>query len=233
MSFTLKLLHLVNDRGCCRSLVRLFCGAYETIILRYSYGAFLPYLFNNTQHSSVVPDAMKTVSLIPFLVLLVGAVGCKKTDSDQTQKIISSCTAPPSPVMFVLLNKQGNSLVTTSADQVVLSYSDNGQTRTIPCVIGPLQDAATRQPTAKYGGLLIGCSIGDYSVRQTNPIKTFQVTVNNQGAGTIYYDLQPNTDRTPTGVQDCFKLLSFQFNTVPVQIDQTVMPFAAVLNSNL
>lgn len=176
---------------------------------------------------------MKILNLIPFWVLLVGAVSCKKTDSDQTQKIISSCTVPPSPVTFVLLNKQGNSLVTTSADQVVLSYSENGQTRTIPCIVGPLQDAATHQPSTKYGGLVVGCSIGDYSVRQNNPIKAFQVTVNNQAAGTIYYDLQPNTDRTPTGVQDCFKLISFQFNTVPVQMDQTVMPFTAILNCNL
>ena len=166
-------------------------------------------------------------------MLLAGAVSCKKTDSDQTQQIISSCTTPPAPVTFVLLNKQKNSLVKTSADQVVVSYSENGQTRTLPCIIGPLQDAATRQPTAKYGGLLVGCDIGSYSVRQANPIKTFQVTVNNQAAGTIQYDLQPNTARTATGVQDCFQLNSFQFNTVPVQLDQTVLPVAAILNTTL
>lgn len=175
---------------------------------------------------------MKALNLIPFL-LLFGAVGCKKEDSDQTQKIISSCAAPPAPVTFVLLDKQGHSLVTTASDQVVLSYSENGQTRALPCVIGPLQDAATQKPTSKYGGLLIGCNIGDYSVRQNNPVKTFQVTVNNQAAGTIYYDLQPNTARALTGVQDCFRLVSFQFNTVSVQMDETVMPFAAVLHCNL
>lgn len=176
---------------------------------------------------------MKILNLTRFLMLLMGAVSCTKTDSDQTQKISSSCAAPPAPITFVLLNKQGNSLVTTNADQVILSYSENGQTQTIPCVIGPLQDAATHQTTIKYGGLLVGCNIGEYSIRQTTPIKTFQVKVNNQAAGTIYYNLQPNPDRTMTGVQDCFKLISFQFNTVAVQIDQTVMPFAAVLNCNL
>jgi hypothetical protein len=132
-----------------------------------------------------------------------------------------------------LLSKQGTSLVTTSADQVVLSYNENGQTRTLPCTIGPLQDVATHQPSAKYGGLLVGCNIGDYSVRQTNPIKTFQVTVNNQAAGTLYYDLQRNAARTTTGVQDCFKLISCQFNTVPVQTDQTVLPEAVVLPTTL
>lgn len=176
---------------------------------------------------------MKLLKQLPLLVLMTGLVSCKKTDSDQTQKIISSCTTPPAPVTFVLLSKQGQTLVTSSADQVVLVYSENGHSQTISCVIAPLQDAATRQPTAKYGGLVIGCNIGDYSVRPTNPVKTFQVLVNNQAAGTLYYDLKPNADRTSVGVQDCFKLLSFQFNTAPVQVDQTVMPFAAVLNSTL
>lgn len=175
---------------------------------------------------------MKTINQAFILMGLAGVISCKKTESDQTQKIISSCTSPPAPVTFVLLDKQGKNLVTSVSDQIYLSYSDNGQTQIIPCVIGPLQDAATRQPTNKYGGLLIGCSIGDYSVRQSNPIKTFQVMVNNKAAGTIYYDLQPNTTRNLAGTSDCFKLISFQFNTTPVQIDQNVMPFAAVLNCN-
>lgn len=173
---------------------------------------------------------MKTLNLIPFL-LLVGAGSCTKADSDPTQQISSSCTAPPAPVTFVLVDKQGHSLVTSGTDQVVVSYRENGQPKTVPCVIGPLLDAATHQPSAKYGGLLVGCSLGAYSVRQTNPVKTFQVTVNNQAAGTIYYDLQPNAARTVTGVADCFQLISFRFNAVPVQLDQTVMPVAAVLNA--
>jgi len=134
---------------------------------------------------------------------------------------------------MVLLNKQGTNLVMATTDKVVITYNQNGQTQTIPCLIGPLDDGTTGQRTTKYGGLAVGCSLGDYSIRQANPVKTFQVMVNNQAAGTIYYDLQPDPARTSTGVQNCFKVVSFQLNTIPVQTDDTVMPFAAILHCNL
>jgi len=137
--------------------------------------------------------------------------------------------------LLVLLDKQGHNVVTTATDQVVISYADQGQLKTVPCTLVTLLDATTRQPTTKYPGLAVGCGLGGYSLGPTNPIKTFHVQVNGQDAGTIYYDLQPNTASTPTytGVRDCFSLVSFQFNTLPVQIDDTVMPFAGVLPCNL
>lgn len=178
--------------------------------------------------------AIKTFSLALFTTLLVvGMMGCKKTTTDQMQVISSSCTSPPAPVVMVLLNKKGNNLVLTATDKVVISYSENGQIQTIACMLESLVDATTRQPTTKYTGMAVGCDLGSYSVRQTNPIKTFQVTVNSQVAGTIYYDLQPNIPRNSIGIRDCFKVISFQLNTVPVQTDDTVMPYAAVLTCNL
>jgi hypothetical protein len=121
-----------------------------------------------------------------FLALLAGGIAsCKKAVADQTPAIISSCTSPPAPVVMVLLNTQGTSLVTTATDKVVVSYRENGQIRTIPCVVAPLVDAATRQPTTKYAGMAVGCDLGSYSIRQPNPIKSFQIAVNNQAVGTL------------------------------------------------
>jgi hypothetical protein len=177
---------------------------------------------------------MKIFALTLFLTLLVvGLSSCKKTATDQTPAIISSCTSPPAPVVMVLLDKQGHNVVTTATDQVAITYSNNGQTQNIPCTVGSLVDATTRQPTTKYTGLAVGCDLGSYSIRQTNPIKTFQVIVNTKAVGTIYYDLQPNPNLTSTGVQDCFSLIAFKLNTIPIQIDNTVMPSVAVLNCNL
>lgn len=177
---------------------------------------------------------MKNIQVVCLLALVLGGmVGCKKADSDYTQQIISSCTSPPAPVVMILLDKKGNNLVKTAADKVVISYKEAGQTITIPCTFGSLEDASTRQPTAKYPGLAVGCEFGSYSIRETKPAKTFQIMVNDQAAGTVYYDLQPNTARTSTGVQDCFKLISFQLNTRAVPTDETVRPFVAVLNCDL
>ncbi len=180
---------------------------------------------------SIPNGAMKSLHSILFLFLLTGCVvSCKKA----TPNIVGSCGSPPQPVGMILLDKQGHNLVKSVADKVVFSYVDNGQTQTIPCVIKPLQDLSTGQPTTKYdGGLGVGCDLGGYSVRQSNPIKTFQVIVNSQAAGTIYYDLQKNTLQSSATVQDCFTVISFQLNTVPVQTDKTVIPFVAVLNCTL
>jgi hypothetical protein len=170
-----------------------------------------------------------------FVILLLGACvqGCKKPDDD-INRVISSCALPPAPVGLVPLSKQGTNLVTSTADNVVVTYSENGQTQVIPCLIGTLQDAATRQPSTKYGGLAVFCDLGGFSNRKNNPpVKTFQLTVNNQPAGSIFYDLRDNPNRTATGVQDCFKLFAFQLNTVPVRTDDTVMPGVALLNCNL
>lgn len=176
--------------------------------------------------------------LFPFsglIILLLGACvqGCQKPDDD-INRLISSCALPPAPVGFVPLSKQGTNLITSTTDKVVVSYSYNGQTQTIPCIIGNLQDATPRQPSTKYGGLAVFCDLGSFSHRQNNPpIKTFQLTINDQPAGTIFYDLQDDPNRTSTGVQNCYKLFAFQLNTVPVQTDDTVIPYVALLNCNL
>ncbi len=180
---------------------------------------------------------LKSSNLLSFLGLIIALIictqGCKKP-GDDINRIISSCALPPAPVAMVPLNKQGINLVTSTTDKVIISYSDNGQTQVIPCIIGALQDATTRKPSTKYGGLAVYCNLGDFSNRRNSPqVKTFQLTVNNQPAGTIFYDLRDNPNRTSTGVQDCFTLVSFQLNTVTVQTDDTVMPATAVLNCNL
>jgi hypothetical protein len=177
----------------------------------------------------------KKLLFISFILIFscIFVQSCKKPD-DSINRVISSCTIPPAPIAMVPLNKQGTSLLTSATDQVVISYSDNGQTQVVPCTVGTLQDAATRQPSTKYNALAVYCNLGVLSNRKNNPtVKTFQLTVNGQPAGTIFYDLQDNPNRTSTGVQDCFKLVSFQLNAVPVQTDVTVMPNAAILNCNL
>jgi hypothetical protein len=166
-------------------------------------------------------------------LLISGLSSCKKIEDDQTPAIIKSCTSPPAPVVLVLLDKQGRNVVTAATDQVVISYTSNGQRQTIPCTLGSLVDASTRQPTTAYSGLAVGCDLGSYSIRQADAVKTFQVVVNAKTAGTLYYDLQPNPNRTATGVQDCFQLVSFRWNALPVQLDNTVMPAVAVLPSDL
>ena len=173
------------------------------------------------------------ISFLGIISLSTCIQGCKKPD-DGINRIISSCTLPPAPIALVPLNKQGTNLVTSTTDKVVISYSDNGQTQFAPYTIGTLQDTNTKQASTKYGGFAIYCNLGVLSNRKNNtPVKTFQLTVNSQPAGTIFYDLQDDPNRTSTGVQNCFKLVSFQLDTVPVQTDNTVMPSASVLHCNL
>lgn len=164
-----------------------------------------------------------------------GLQGCKKNVDDQNlNTIISSCTLPPDAVTIVPLNKQGNNLLTTTSDQVVISYSDNGKTLTVPCTIAALTDETTQQPSSKYGGLGFYCNLGLLSNRQNNAqIKTFQFVVNNRAAGTIFYDLRDNPNRTSTGVQNCYKLFAFTVDGSVAQPDITLRYNAYILHCNL
>jgi len=174
-------------------------------------------------------------TLSGFVMLFLGACvqGCKKPDND-INRLISSCALPPAPVGLVLLSKQGTNLVTSTTDEVIVSYSDKGQTQRLPCIIGALQDVAPRQPSTKYGGLAVFCELGSISNRKNNsPVKTFQLTINNQPAGTIFFDLRDDPNRTSTGLQNCYKVFAFQFNNAPVQTDDTVMPGVGLINCNL
>ena len=182
-------------------------------------------------------DMLKSNNLLIIsriaLALSVAVVqGCKKPEDD-INRLISSCALPPAPVVMVPLNKQGTNLITSTTDKVVISYNQNGQTQLVSCVIDTITDATTHRRTTKYGGLAIGCALGSYSYNKSSPVKTFQLLVNSQPAGTIFYDLRDDPNRTSTGVQNCYKLFSFTLNGVAVQTDATVMPDVNVLHCNL
>lgn len=159
----------------------------------------------------------------------IGMANCtKKADIDPNQ-LNESCSGPPEPVRFVLLDKQGNNLAAGNNAPITVTMEEDGQVKTIPCVIGKLQRIGA-DTTRKYSGVGIGCDLGGYSVRQSNPIKIFKVMVGSQQAGTIYYDLQKNASASKA---DCYTVNSFQFENIAVSIDNTVIPFVAVLKSNL
>jgi hypothetical protein len=168
-------------------------------------------------------------ALILGFASVIGMANCtNKVDIDPNQ-LNESCSSPPEPVRFVLLDKQGKNLAAGNNAPITVSFEENGQIKTIPCIIGKLQRIGS-DTTRKYSGVGIGCDLGGYSVRQSNAVKTFKVMVGNQQAGIIYYDLQKNSLASKA---DCYTVNSFQFENLAVSIDNTVIPFMAVLKSNL
>jgi len=171
--------------------------------------------------------SLKTV-LLGFVSAL-GLVSCTEKVEIDANLLNKSCSSPPDPVRFVLLDKQGRNLAAAANPPVTVTFEENGQVHVLPCVVGKLQRIGT-DTTRKYSGVGLGCDLGGYSVRQSKAVKTFKVMVGSQQAGSIYYDLQRNG---PTSAPDCYTVNAFQFNSLAVPVDNTVTPFVAVLQSNL
>ena len=166
---------------------------------------------------------MKPSLLVALALVATASLSCEKEESISAEELDlgKGCVSPPQPVRFVLLDKQGNALVPSSTASLNISYATaTGSTR-VPYVISTLQSPGTPN---KYGGVGFGCDMGAYSVRAALPIKEFTLTWNGQAVGVLTYDLQ-KVDST----QGCYKEAAFLFNGKPVVVDTTVMPFVALL----
>lgn len=155
--------------------------------------------------------------------------GCKKESTPTIDVVQNSCSSPPEPVRFVVLNKAGQNLLASPGNRLTVSFSENGRQQPVACTTGKLQTSTADTTRAgKYGGVGMGCEIGSYSVRQAQPVKQFELFLNGESLGTIYYDLEKLTGGKATG---CYRQVAFRFRDQPVSVDTSVMPFVAVLQT--
>jgi len=170
---------------------------------------------------------MKSLILVTLALVATASLSCEKEEPISADQVDlgKSCASPPQPVRFVLLDKQGTALVPSPTANLDISYvTATGSTRLL-YVVSTLQSPGTPN---KYGGVGIGCDMGGYSVRAALPVKEFTLTWNGQSVGVLTYDLQ-KVDWT----QGCYKEAAFLFNGKPVVVDATVMPFVAVLPTDV
>lgn len=173
------------------------------------------------QHS-LIDDMKAALILIMCLLFFTHLISCKTQISPPLAgQLNQNCGFPPAPTTFVVLDKAGHSLIKSTDDELTISFTENGQTNHVAYVIRQLSD------TTKYGSLGVDCEISSYSVRQGSPIKTFQLSINGQNAGTIYYDIE-KVDFS----KGCYKVNSFKFNGVEVKTDITLEPFMSVLQTS-
>jgi hypothetical protein len=170
---------------------------------------------------------MKPSLLFAMALVAATSLSCEKEESISAQELnlSKSCASPPQPVRFVLLDKQGNALVPSSSANLDIFYATATGSVRLPYVVSTLQSPNTPN---KYGGVGIGCDMGGYSVRATLPVKEFTLTWQGQVVGVLTYDLQ-KVDWS----QGCYKEAAFLFNGKPVIVDATVMPFVALLPTEI
>jgi hypothetical protein len=167
---------------------------------------------------------------LPALLLgCLSLLGCAKEALIDPNQLNQSCSAPPEPVRFVLLGKQGQNLAAGAHPPISITFEENGQVQTLACTSGTLRRVGP-DTTRKYGGVGAGCDLGGYSVRPVQPIGTFKVLVGGQLAGTLDYVVQRNS---PARLADCYTVKVFRFNSQVVRLDSTVLPYVAVLRSTL
>lgn len=158
-----------------------------------------------------------------LILLFLFCFACKKSSIPYPTN--QSCTMPPSPVRFVVLDKNGKNLISSKGDLVTISFLENGVEKILTSIIFKIKDSNYDTTTSnKYNGLGVGSPLGDYSVRNTNPIKTFNLNINGKKIGIIYYDLiRTNWE------QDCYSEKSYLFNGVDVKKDKSVIPDVSIL----
>jgi hypothetical protein len=169
---------------------------------------------------------MKPSLLFAMALVATVSLSCEKEESSaEALDLGKGCASPPQPVRFVLLDKQGNALVPSSTANLDISYTTATGSVALPYVVSALQSSSTPN---KYGGVGIGCDMGGYSARAVLPVKEFTLTWNGQAAGILTYDL-----RKVDWTQGCYKEAAFMFNGKPVVVDATVMPFVALLPTEI
>lgn len=156
---------------------------------------------------------MKTYLSLLSIILFATTACTKKTDVINQNRIPA-----PVPVIFVILNADGNNMITSKNDKVTVSYTDNGVEKTSTCVLGKIQISLADTTTSqKYKGIGAGSDMSSFSMRQTNPIKTFYLYLNGVKLGTVYYDYVNYAQK------------SFTFNNEPVMMDQSTYPWVNLI----
>lgn len=155
---------------------------------------------------------MKTV-IIFLSISLLAIISCTKKNTD-----ISGIPAPI-PVKFVIVNPEGRSMIHSKNDVVSITYMDNGVEKSLTNTLNKIQMSSTDTTTTKkYNGIGVGCDMSGLSMRKTNPVKTFYLSLNGVRLGTIYYDYVNYVQK------------SFTFNNENVLMDTSVYPGVNVVN---
>lgn len=198
----------------------------EGMIISY-VGKRLPLMRILDSFKGPLSRYMKSPVLFTLALVATASLSCEKEESVSADPVDldKSCASPPQPVRFVLLDKQGTALVPSSTASLGISYATATGSTQLPYVVSTLQSPGTPN---KYGGVGIGCDMGGYSVRAIQPVKEFTLTWNGQPVGVLTYDLQKVNWR-----QGCYKEAAFLFNGKPVVVDATVMPFVALLPTEM
>jgi hypothetical protein len=130
----------------------------------------------------------------------------------------------PPAMLFVLIDRQGMPLITSTATPLRVSstnakgtYFELGQ----ECAGGGCQMINSFQP-AQYRPYDFFYASGDLSDASNNGSKQWLLTLNGK-TDTLYYDVQP-----PSGNLS-YHVVGASFNGVPVQLDQRLSPAAYVL----
>jgi hypothetical protein len=151
---------------------------------------------------------MKTAVPILAFILLV-ANSCSK---------ICGCELPPPfhPLNFEIVDKNGNSLVSSLKDTVSITYADNNYTntnKTIRLALRKLytsfQDTTT--VSLKYNGIYI-TDYGQMSILsgQNPPVSNFNLSVNGVNEGVIYINFRQYQATFPQ-----LSASAFTFNSMP------------------
>lgn len=150
---------------------------------------------------------------LPLCILLATAVySCKKGESTP---MIS-----PAPVYFEIVDKNGNTMVTSTKDSVAVTYTDNNVAKVIKLSVLRLSLHHTPDTvfSKSYGGLYLSDNalMSTPSYSKTSPVRNFSISLNGTNLGTIYLDYVSYLSAYPLATS------AFTFNGTVVTPDNSV-----------
>lgn len=147
-----------------------------------------------------------------FTILLLIMISCRKKAA---QINLNCCTAAPPTALFEIIDQNGNGMVMSLKDRVMFSYADSGKTKAFKEHIGPLNSAWVNASTKKkFNGIVIEdiYSMAVLSTRLPNPIHTFNLSLNGEILGVVYFDYANYKNSLSQSTTS-----TFTFNSLPVK----------------
>jgi len=128
-------------------------------------------------------------------VLGLGFFSCKKQST--SSELICGCVPLPFPhsILFDIIDKNGNNIIHSANDTLLITYVQNGLNMSIRLDIFKAQVSATdATPVSKYNGFVVSDAYAAEQGFMTdasigNPgVRNFNLYLNGISIGTIYYD---------------------------------------------
>lgn len=169
-----------------------------------------------------------------FYILLLAMLSCRHDQPvdvlEQMRKLQDTCPDVPYSAILVILDKQGNNLITSVEDVVTTTPVSATTARPIHNSVFRLrQNSADTTLSTKYGGkgLAVGSAIPTYSMSgkpDRVPINPYLLAINGKTIGKIACNVKA------LSFQDgCFTPTIVQFDDQVVPIDSTVVPWAYII----